>query len=38
MSRFKFENKFKENTVVYYDYIISDGETPEMIADKFYGS
>lgn len=38
MSRFKFENKFKENTVVYYDYTISDGETPEMIADKIYGS
>jgi hypothetical protein len=38
MTRFKFENKFKENTVVYYDYVISDGETPEMIADKFYGS
>lgn len=38
MSRFKFEDKFKENTVVYYDYTISDGETPEMIADKLYGS
>jgi hypothetical protein len=38
MSRFKFEDKFKENTVVYYDYTISDGETPEMIADKIYDS
>lgn len=38
MTRFKFEDKFKENTVVYYDYTISDGETPEMIADKVYGS
>lgn len=38
MSRFKFENKFKENTIVYYNYTISDGETPEIIADKIYGS
>jgi hypothetical protein len=36
--KFKFDNTFKENSVVYYDYIVRDGETPEIIADKLYGS
>lgn len=37
-TKFKFDNTFKENSVVYYDYIVRDGETPEIIADKIYGS
>ena len=37
-SKFKFDDNFKENTVLYYDYVLSDGETPEIIADKIYGS
>jgi hypothetical protein len=37
-TKFKFDNTFKENSVVYYDYIVKDGETPEIIADKIYGS
>lgn len=37
-TKFKFDNTFKENTVVYYDYVVNDGETPEIIADKIYGS
>lgn len=37
-TKFKFDNTFKENSVVYYDYIVRDGETPEIIADKLYGS
>jgi len=37
-SKFKFDDNFKENTVLYYDYVLSDGETPEIIADKVYGS
>lgn len=36
--KFKFNEAFKENTVVYYDYIIPEGETPEILADKFYNS
>lgn len=36
--KFKFNDTFKENSVVYYDYIIPDGETPEILADKFYNS
>jgi hypothetical protein len=36
--KFKFNDTFKENSVVYYDYIVSEGETPEIIADKIYNS
>jgi hypothetical protein len=36
--KFKFNDTFKENSVVYYDYIVPDGETPETLADKFYNS
>jgi hypothetical protein len=38
MTRFNFDEKFKENTAAYYNYSVKDGETPEMIADKVYGS
>lgn len=38
MSRFTFNEAFKNNTAVYYNYRIKDGETPEMIANKIYGS
>lgn len=37
-AKFKFDDTFKENSVVYYDYTIKDGETPEIISDKMYGS
>lgn len=37
-SRFGFEQAFKENTSVYYKYDIQDSDTPEIIADKMYGS
>lgn len=37
MSKFSFEPSFKNNSVVYYEYVITDGETPEMLAHKFYG-
>jgi hypothetical protein len=36
--KFKFNEGFKENSVVYYDYIVPEGETPEILADKFYNS
>jgi hypothetical protein len=38
MTRFNFDPAFKQNSSVYYDYRIKDGETPEIIADKIYGS
>lgn len=36
MSKLAFESSFKNNTVVYYEYVITDGETPESLAHKFY--
>jgi len=38
ISRFSFEKSFKDNAVVYYKYDIQDGDTPEIIASKFYNS
>lgn len=31
-------NSLKNNAAVYYPYLIQDGDTPEMIADKYYGA
>ncbi len=36
--KFKFNENFKENSVMYYDYIVPEGETPEILADKVYNS
>jgi len=36
--RFALEKKLKENTVAYFNYSIVDGDTPEIIASKLYGS
>lgn len=36
--KWKFNDAFKENTLAYYDYIVKDGETPEMLAHKLYDS
>lgn len=38
ISRFGFEQSFKNNSVVYYEYDIQDGDTPEIISAKLYGS
>ena len=38
LTRFKFENSFKDNSVTYYEYDIKDSDTPEIIASKFYDS
>jgi len=37
-SRFGFEQSFKDNSAVYYEYDIQDSDTPEIIASKFYDS
>jgi hypothetical protein len=37
ISRFNFEQNFKNNTAVSYKYNVQDSDTPEIIADKFYG-
>ena len=36
-SRFNFEESFKINQKVSYEYEIKDSDTPEIIASKFYG-
>jgi hypothetical protein len=38
VSRFGFEQAFKNNSSVYYEYDVQDSDTPEIIANKFYGS
>ena len=37
-ARFGFEQAFKNNSAVYYEYDIQDSDTPEIIASKFYDS
>jgi hypothetical protein len=37
ISRFAFENNLKENSLVYYSYVVQDSDTPEIISHKFYG-
>ena len=36
--RFALEKTLKENTSAYYNYSVIEGETPEIIASKLYGS
>lgn len=38
ISRFGLERRVKNNALVYYAYDIRDGDTPEIIASKIYGS
>ena len=38
ISRFGFEKGLKENSSIFYPYTIQDGDTPEMVASKYYGS
>jgi hypothetical protein len=37
-SKFTFADDFKNNTALFYEYAVTDGETPEMLAHKIYGS
>ena len=36
IARFAFERQLKENSLSFYPYQIQDGDTPEIIADKYY--
>jgi hypothetical protein len=38
VSRFGIDDQLKENTSIYYQYSIEDGETPEILASKYYDS
>lgn len=37
-TNFSFSDEMLNNSVLYYEYTVPDGETPEIIAHKFYGS
>jgi len=36
ITRFKFDEGIKQNSAAFYKYNIQDGDTPEIIADKYY--
>ena len=38
IARFAFESQLKENTSAFYPYQVQDSDTPEIIADKYYGN
>ena len=38
ITRFGFEQSLKENASAFYQYEIQDGDTPEIIAHKYYGN
>ena len=38
IARFGFESSLKENSAAFYPYQIQDGDTPEIIADKYYNN
>ena len=38
MAKFSFNESIKENTAVYYEYDITESDTPEVVAHKMYGS
>ena len=38
ISRFAFDSQLKENTTAFYPYQVQDSDTPEIIADKYYGN
>jgi hypothetical protein len=37
ITRFKFDEGLKQNSSAFYKYNIQDSDTPEIIADKYYG-
>ena len=37
IARFAFDSQLKENTSAFYPYQVQDSDTPEIIADKYYG-
>ena len=38
LSKVSFEKEFRENSVLYYEYLVEDGDTPDIVAHKIYGS
>ena len=37
ITRFAFDSQLKENSVAFYPYQVQDSDTPEIVADKYYG-
>jgi hypothetical protein len=37
LARAKLIDELKDNTMLFYSYTVKDGDTPEIIADKYYG-
>ena len=35
---FSFDNNLTENSILYYEYTIKDGDTPENLSHKIYGT
>ena len=38
MAKFSLNDSIKDNTAVYYEYDITESDTPEIVAHKMYGS
>ena len=38
MAKFSLNDSIKDNTAVYYEYDITESDTPEIVANKMYGS
>ena len=36
-TNFSFDKNILENSILYYQYDVQDGETPEIVAHKVYG-
>lgn len=36
--KISFEKEFRDNSVLYYEYFVNEGDTPDIIAHKIYGS
>lgn len=36
--KISFEKEFRDNSVLYYEYFVNEGDTPDIVAHKIYGS
>lgn len=37
LSKVSFEKGFRENSILYYEYLIEEGDTPDIVSHKLYG-
>lgn len=38
LAKVSFEKDFRDNSVLYYEYFVNEGDTPDIVAHKVYGS